>query len=240
MTTYTVTDTQEVYSDCHLVNSSAQAYLEYYVDVTSQSGVTKSYVITLTKGGRKAVFEDAVDHWAENYVSEAYAMGITNGSLNSNGSLSFNPNNNATRQEVAIFICNLMGIDASGYAKSALPYKDAKSIASWAKDAVRAVTAMGIFTGDGTNFNPKANISRQEFMIVIVRACALDTSKATASHIASFKDKNKIASWAKIYVQTAVAYGLVNGDTSGKINPNAPITRAEIAKIMVCCKDYAR
>ncbi len=240
MTTYTVTDTQEVYSDCRLNNVPTQAFVKYYVDVTSQSGETKSYIINLTQGARNAVFADIVEHWAENYINDAYAMGITNGVANPDGSLTFNPNSYATRQEVAIFICNLMGIDAASYAKGSLPYKDAKSIASWAKNAVRAVTALGIFTGDGTNFNPKANISRQEFMIVIVRACALDTSKGKASAIASFKDKDQIAKWAKVYVQTAVSYGLVNGDTSGKINPTAPITRAEIAKIMVCAKGYAR
>jgi len=240
MTTYTVTDTQEEFTDCRLTNMPSQAFVKYYVDVTSQSGVTKSYVINLTHGARTATFADAEGHWAEDYIAEAYAMGITNGVSNPDGTLTFNPKNNATRQEVAIFICNLLGVDAAGYGKAALPYKDAKDIASWAKNAVRAVTDLGIFTGDGTNFNPKADISRQEFMIAIVRACALDTSKGKASHIASFKDKDQIAKWAKTYVQTAVAYGLVNGDTTGKINPKAPITRAEIAKIMVCGKDFAR
>ena len=76
-------------------------------------------------------------------------------------------------------------------------------------------------------------------MFVIVRDCALDTSKGKASHIASVKDKGQVAKWAKVYVQTAVAYGLVNGDQNRKLNPQAPITRAEIAKIMVCSKDLA-
>lgn len=240
MTTYTVTDTQEEFTDCRLSNALKQVYTKLYIDVTSQSGVTKSYVVTLTQGARNAVFTDTEKHWAESYIAQAYDMGITNGVANPDGSLSFNPGSYATRQEVAIFICNLLGIDTASYSKVNLPYKDASTISSWAKNAVCAVTALGIFTGDGTNFNAKANISRQEFMIVIVRACALDTSKGKASAIASFKDKNTIAKWAKVYVQTAVAYGLVNGDDKGKINPTAPISRAEIAKIMVCGKDFAR
>lgn len=225
---------------CTLGEITTQAYVKYYVEVTSQTGKTVTYEVALAKGDRTDSFADISKHWAKDFINEAYKMGITNGTSSADGKRTFSPDSNATRQEVAIFICNLMGIDASVYKDVNLSYKDAASISSWATNAVKAVTKLRIFSGDGTNFNPKANISRQEFMTVIVRACALDTSKGKASHTAAFKDKAEIANWAKVYVRTAVAYGLVNGDEKGNLNPTAPITRAEIAKIMVCAKDLAR
>ncbi len=223
---------------CTLTSAPKQSYVKYYVDVTSQTGVKESYVLTLTAGSKSDKFSDISGHWAETYINEAYKMGITSGTSSKDGARTFTPGGKATRQEVAIFICNLMGIDAASYENSKLTYKDAASISSWATTAVKAVTKLGIFSGDGTNFHPKNAISRQEFMAVIVRACALDTSKSAS--LSSFKDTAKIAKWAKVYVRTAVAYGLVSGDHKGNLNPTASVTRAEIAKIMVCAKEYAR
>ncbi len=240
MMDYTITETQETFTNCRLDAVPTQGYVKMYIKVTSQSGVSANYVLELTNGAYEQTFVDINKHWAKSYIEQAYRMGITNGSQNADGTYSFNPQDNATREQVAIFICNLLGVDASAYKKVKLPYKDASKVSSWAKSAVSAVTALKIMGGDGTNFNPKANISRQEFMTVIGRACVLDTSKGTAKHLSAFKDKAKIAKWAKAHVQTCVAYGLVDGDDKGYINPNAPITRAEIVKIMVCAKDYAR
>ncbi len=240
MTTYTVTDTQVTYTDCKLDAPMSQPYVKLYVDVTAQAGGTASYILKLTSSRFANTFTDIEGHWAEKYITDAYLLGVTNGNPAADGSFTFNPQDNATREQIAVFVCNLMGINAASYNKGTLPYADAKKISSWARNAVRAVTALNIMTGDGKNFNPKANISRQEFMAVMVRAAGLDTSKGKASHINKFTDKDQIASWAKIYVQTAVAYGLVNGDDKGRVNPIASITRAEIVKIMVCAKDYVR
>lgn len=240
MTSYTVTETQKTYTDCKLTNPMAQAYLVLYVDVTAQAGGTSSYVLKLTSSMFSNTFTDISSHWAESYIVQAYQMGVTNGSVHADGTYTFDPKDNATREQVAVFICNLLGVDTASYSKGALPYADAKSISSWSRNAVRAVTALDIMGGDGKNFNPKANISRQEFMTVMVRAAALDTSKGKTSVLNRFKDKSKVASWAKTYVATAVTYGLVNGDEKGCLNPTASITRAEIVKIMVCAKNYVR
>ncbi len=225
---------------CTLSSVPKQTYVKYYIDVTSQTGVKESYVVTFTIGNNTDKFSDISGHWAANYINQAYKMGITSGNSSEDGVRTFNPNGKATRQEVAIFICNLLGIDYANYADTKLPYKDAASISDWAANAVKAVTKLGIFSGDGTKFNPHNAITRQEFMIVMVRACALDTSVGKASHIASFKDKDKIASWANVYVCTAVAYNIVSGDDKGNLNPTNSVTRAEIAKMMVCAEEYAR
>ena len=217
-----------------------QPYIVYYVDVTSQVGKTASYTIQLTSGLFNATFSDVPDkHWASSYIQTAYSMGVTTGSLASDGSRVFKPSDNATRQEIAVFMCNLLGIDASAYSGQKLNYKDSKSVAKWAQNAVKAVTALGIMQGDNGNFKPSNSITRQEFMAVMVRAAALDTSLGKASTLNAFKDKNKVSSWAKVYVQTAVAYKLVNGD-NGYLKPLDKITRAEIVKIMVCAKDFVR
>ena len=230
---------------CRLTNPLTQGYLKLYVDVISQSdaisqsGETANHILIVNSGSYASTFSDINTHWAKEYIKQGYTMAITKGYVE-NGATLFKPQNYATREQIASFICNLLGVDASSYSNMALNYSDTAKIGSWAKGAVAAVTSLGIMEGDGTNFNPKNNITRQEFMAVMVRACALDTSKASAAVLASFKDTAGISNWAKTYVQTAVSYGLVNGTDKGYINPKKNITRAEIVKIMVCAKDYAR
>lgn len=240
MTSYTVTETKETFTNCKLSSPMSQGYMVLYVDVTSQTGVTSSYVLKLTAGMFSAKFKDIEDHWAAKYINEAYLMGVTNGTKWSDGTYTFNPQDKATREQVAVFMCNLMGVNSAAYQGVTLKYKDAKQISKWASNAVKAVYELGIMQGDGTNFNPKANISRQEFMSVMVRAAALDTSKGSASNLKRFKDGGDVAKWAKTAVATAVAYGLVNGDEHGYLNPTKSISRAEIVTIMVGAKNYVR
>ncbi len=240
MTSYTVTETKETFTNCKLNAPMPQTYMVMYVDVTSQTGITSSYEVKLTAGMFSRTFNDIEKHWAREKIMSAYQMGVTSGSANADGSFSFNPQDNATREQVAIFVCNLMGVDTASYSGQKLTFADSKDISKWATNAVKAITAMKIMQGDGSKFNPKANISRQEFMAVMVRAAALDTSKGATSVLKRFKDKGAIASWAKVDVATAVAYGLVNGDDKGNLNPTKPITRAEIVTIMVGAKSYVR
>ena len=49
-------------------------------------------------------------------------------------------------------------------------YNDDASIAGWAKDAVKKVADAGIMLGDeNNNFNPRANLTRQEAAVIIER-----------------------------------------------------------------------
>ncbi len=48
-------------------------------------------------------------------------------------------------------------------------YADYDSISDYAKDAVDYVTQKGIMQGDGTNFNPRSYITRQDMAVIIKR-----------------------------------------------------------------------
>ena len=49
-------------------------------------------------------------------------------------------------------------------------YNDDSSIANWAKEAVKKVGQAGIMLGDeNNNFNPRANLTRQEAAVIIER-----------------------------------------------------------------------
>ena len=47
-------------------------------------------------------------------------------------------------------------------------FADAASIPAWAADAVNYVSANGVMQGDGTNFNPSQNYTREQAIKTIV------------------------------------------------------------------------
>jgi sensor domain CHASE-containing protein len=48
-------------------------------------------------------------------------------------------------------------------------FEDADSIADWAYDAIGALQGANIIGGDGANFNPKGNMTRQAAIVAALR-----------------------------------------------------------------------
>lgn len=98
----------------------------------------------------------------------------------------------------------------------------------WAHKAVGALGAKGIISGDGNgNFNPYTNITRAEYIKLMVMATKADLNADDAG----FMDVAD-ADWFKPYLDAAYAAGLIVGDAGKNANPNAYITREDMAVIM--------
>ena len=93
---------------------------------------------TVTAGSAGNVFADTASHWARGYASLLNANGIMQGETGSDGKTYFNPNRNLTRQEFAVTIARLLGLDTSYTGE--MDFADDSSIASWARGAVYAVS----------------------------------------------------------------------------------------------------
>ncbi len=106
-------------------------------------------------------------------------------------------------------------------------FKDLGKVA-WAQDAIDSLAAKGIIKGlDGTTFAPVKNLSRAEFVTMLVRALNLSDSGAATT----FTDV-KQGVWYTDTITMAVNAGLVKGSGNGKFEPGREITREEMA-IMV-------
>lgn len=205
----------------------------YYVECKAEDGTIRDYKLIVDKSSQKKAYVDVTDDdWFYECVQEASDAGILQGAKAENGKDNvFRPNDNTTRQEMAIIASRLLGINCGAFEKVELPYKDAASIADWAIGYVKVAYKMGIMKGDGTNFNPNASISREEVMVMFARMYGLTGS----ADLTQFADHAQISAWAKAEVEAVVATGLVKGD-NGYLKPKAPITRAEIAQIVVRIK----
>ncbi|OXM14224.1 S-layer homology domain-containing protein [Paenibacillus herberti] len=106
----------------------------------------------------------------------------------------------------------------------------------WAKDHIANLSEKLIVEGTGKNlFEPKRSITRAEFAALVTRS--LGVQPVTSS---TYKFNDVVSSkWYAGTVAAAAEIGLVLGDDKGNFNPNAPITRKEVAAIVVRASEYA-
>lgn len=97
----------------------------------------------------------------------------------------------------------------------------------WANADIQALANKGILLGKGNGkFDPSGNVTRAEFTTMLVRAFNLN---ATGTH--TFNDVAENA-WYADAVSAAKAYGLVSGRNATTFDPNAKISREEMATMM--------
>lgn len=135
-------------------------------------------------------------------------------------------------------VCTVCGEKDPNYVEPVAPeFKDADSIKDYAKDAVAWAAKEGVVKGDDQgNFNPTANITRQDFVTMLWR---LKGETASEKEL-TFGDKADIKDYAQTAVAWAVENGYITGRDNGNFDPAAKITRAEIVAILNRVADNAK
>lgn len=151
------------------------------------------------------------------YYADAVNYLASEGHINGYGDGSFLPSNEVTRAEAAKVITSVQGLIASGTES----YSDVSS-SDWFYDAVRAASNAGIFQGYNGEFNPAAQLTRQEAAKIIVESFDLEGEGST-----TFTDIN--GAWGESYIETAFNAGVINGITTTTFAPDADVTRADFA-----------
>jgi len=109
-------------------------------------------------------FDDTADHWAKNEIATAAAHGIVSGY----SATAFGPNDNITREQMAVMIVKAAELSQTSAAPS---FNDSNNIADWAEQSVAAASAAGIIKGYPDNtFLPQGQATRAEAATVIVKA----------------------------------------------------------------------
>ncbi|OAB34917.1 hypothetical protein PMSD_14300 [Paenibacillus macquariensis subsp. defensor] len=105
-------------------------------------------------------------------------------------------------------------------------YKDVNGT-HWALDAIQALTAKHITEGTSEDyFEPSRNISRAEFVALLVRSLNIPLQGSQ-----NFSDVSK-DTWYATYVGAAVKAGWVNGQQGDIFAPEAPISREEMTVLL--------
>ena len=193
--------------------------------ISENDGATiNTYTLKATTADQ---FSDVdTDDWYYNNVMRAVELGILSGYTDG----TFRPMNNITRRDFAIMLAQSLGHDNDEKATS--PFKDVADT-DYGVSSIAYLYENEITVGDSNgNFNPDANITRQEAAIMLVKAF-----EATGTSSDLYADDAQIASWAKSFVYTAKAAGLMKGDDHNEFNPTDRLTRAEAASAMVNAVD---
>ncbi len=176
--------------------------------------------------GTTVPFEDMDAHeWAKEAVSYLYRNGI----IADDDSGHYYPGVNMTRADFVVMMVNAFNITGGGSDN----FPDVPEGSDY-YDAVSAAQALGIvYGGDGGMFYPQSGITRQDAMVIIIRA--LDAVgmplEGAASDLSGFPDASTVSGYAIESVAALVRTGLIVG-TNGKLNPLSTISRAEIAVIL--------
>ena len=150
--------------------------------------------------------------WYEEAVNYVHEKGLMNGT----SSNAFSPNANTTRGMIVTILARVEGVNTNGTPWYAAGQK-------WAMDN-------GI--SDGTNMI--GEVTREQLAAILYRYAKLkgyDTSKS--NKLDSFKDADKVSSWAVEAMQWANAESLINGKSNSMLDPQGKATRAETAAILM-------
>lgn len=171
---------------------------------------------------RAAGFADMKQHWASAAVNRLSAAGILQG----DEAGQFRPGQAVSRAEMAAIISRVFRYTDSGSAV----FSDV-SASSWYGKDVSRVNAAGVIQGytDG-RFQPGAAVTRQEAVTMLSRAFTLEAGSPGA--LAAQSDAAAVSSYAREAVSAMLDAGYLRGDADGKLNPQAQMTRAELAELL--------
>lgn len=177
-------------------------------------------------GGNSGFPDVASSHWASGYIQFVKDNKIMQGDENG----LFKPDDSITREEWVKTILTAFVIDT----------KDAKCDFSdvdeerWSYPYIAKAFEMMIINGvSDAEFAPAESISRQDAAVIFYRgAKAAREDGFSEIEMSSFTDAEDIADYAIEPINLLYKLKVLNGYEDGSFRPNAPITRAEAAKMI--------
>jgi ELWxxDGT repeat protein len=178
---------------------------------------------------RDPIFADVPqNHWANNQIEDIYEYGITGGC----GGGNYCPNNNVTREQMAVFL--LKGKHGSAYTPppaSGAVFNDVPAgdpFAPW----IEQLAAEGITSGCGNNNYCPDQVVTREQMSVFLLVAKHGTGYSPAPATGVFNDVPAGNGFAK-WIEALAAEGITGGCGGGNFCPKGTVTRAQMAVFLV-------
>lgn len=207
----------------HVPTKIIQVDGRYYAKVNSLTNSTYALV------QHAVAFSDMTGHWAQETVNGLGSRLIVNGAENG----LYNPDREMTRAEFAAVMVRGLGLKPETGASAFTDVSEAE----WYNSAIRTAAAYGLAGGfqDGS-FHPSERITREQAMVMLARAmdvtelnAQLPKSNGSSDGLNRFEDKNQISEWALDSLEGILQSGIAGGRTGQLLEPQAYVTRAEIA-----------
>jgi hypothetical protein len=194
--------------------------------------IASSLAIGVAQAALTPFVDVPAGEWYEQYVANGVQAGYF-----STEKANFYPGDNAIRAEIAHVLRNAFSLPVSD-ATGRTDFTDIDT-ESWYGDSVITLVDLGIAQGykDAAGvplniFGPGNDVTRAEFSKMIANTIPLsDVNTCTPP----FKDH--IDHWGEQFIVNAWAYSIVDGYPDITFRPDAPINRAEIAKMIALGKN---
>lgn len=205
---------------------NGQVSVGYTAASANGQSVSGRILFNISSTGSSSYFTDMAYHtWAAPSVDYLYQNQVTNGVT----ATQYGPNQRINRCDFVLMLCRAFKFSGSnGYSFADVPTN------SYFSQAVATAKQLGIVSGDGNNFRPYGQVTRQDAMVMTynaLRAAGWNVGNASSSVLNQFTDSASVSSYARTAVSALVQMGAVNGD-NGRLLPHNSITRAEAAVIL--------
>ncbi len=186
-------------------------------------------------------FKDVKGHWGEEAILEAGARGFVSGYTDA----TFRPQQPVTRLEALVMLANALAAsgeeqgEASGRAELMNQLRFRHRIPTWAVEPLALAVERGLVKPEElSDLRPNQPAKRWEVACWLVRALRLENEvELAARERASFKDAPEFTQEMKGYINIVFQKNLMVGTPDGNFRPQKPVTRAEMAVLLLRLQD---
>lgn len=198
-----------------------------------------NFTVSISSGGREREVKNFTSYVTRSFDLNAGSVSPSEVSVirydSGFGDISYVPT--TTETSGSTMSVHFMRKSSSVYAvvrKNVQVYSDMTG--HWAKNDVSALATKFIVDGPtSATFAPDKNITREEFATFLARGLGLNGDSSSAARYSDVA----LSGSAAAYIGAVSQVGIVQGDANGRFNPKAPITREEMATMMLRAMVYA-
>ena len=167
---------------------------------------------------------DIASHWGKSYIENMASRGVMTADANGN----FDPDKNSSRQEMLTYLFKALKLETTDYNNE---FKDV-SDGEFAK-MLQTMVNNGTIAKD-ENFRPNDTISREEMCKILYVSLnnAGKLKEVEGMQIEAFADFDKVADWAKVYVNAIYGNKIMVGVSDAEFDPKGTVTKAQAATML--------
>ncbi len=187
-----------------------------------------------TTGLKKSKYFKDVDEaysWSVDYIDKLYQDGVVAGSTGQDGAKRFNPDTKIKRGEFMLLLIKALNLQTNTSAGS---FSDVAK-GDYYYDAVATAKYLGIAQGSDNKFYPNSSITREDAMVLAMRAMNKSSKAISAGDVSSlsaYSDNYLIDSYARDAIAALIKAGIVTGSDDNKIHPMEGISRVQAAAVI--------
>jgi chitinase len=181
------------------------------------------------------VFADMNEHWAHNAALVMVAensMDIKSAA----GKIYFAPEEKMTREEFLVTVMKALGADEIPTCDTV--FADNQKISAENRGYVNRAYQLGIVRGSTENggrfFHPTDEITRAEAAVILNAILGTEEPET----VPVFADQSSVPAWARGSLYALSNAGIFSGTGAGNLSPNASLSRAQTAQILLTVKKY--